>query len=43
VNLIARRAEDDAVAAAIGLDEGQAERRTLEHDPFLTVADGWSL
>jgi hypothetical protein len=40
VNLIARRAEDHVVATAIGLDEGQAERRSLEYDPFLTVADG---
>jgi hypothetical protein len=40
VKLIARRAEDDVVTTAIGLDEGQAERRPLEYDPFLAVADG---
>jgi hypothetical protein len=40
MNLIAGRAEDDVVATAIGLDEGQAERRPLEYDPFLAVADG---
>jgi hypothetical protein len=40
VNLIARRAEDDVVASAIRLDEGQAERGALEYDPFLAVADG---
>jgi hypothetical protein len=39
VNLFARRAEDDVVASAIGLDEGQAGRRPLEYDPFLAVAD----
>jgi hypothetical protein len=42
VNLIARRAEDHVVASAIGLDEGQPQRRTLEYDPFLTVADSRS-
>jgi DNA-binding SARP family transcriptional activator len=34
------RLVDDVVALAIGLNEGQAERRTLEYDPFLAVADG---